>query len=246
MFKGQIVDDAGDSDWNLTFSLIVLELEVHIPFIAVMGRIGDGNTEFHRFCFPGGDYSVHGGNGNWRVDSRKNGTGMEFIYVITATLEDTFVVSPLLMFPVLKVIGMIGFRILAILDIFLMILVGALCGRGCRERISIHIRYMGTAGVESVDSLLTRGGMSSMLETTALIFCAVSYGGVLETTGTLCVLVEKILNEECGNYLPSHSVEYLWNCNGWYACRQCGGVSAICVYVLDTADYGDAVCVFKY
>ena len=55
---------------------------------------------------------------------------MEFIYVITATLEDTFVVSPLLMFPVLKVIGMIGFRILAILDIFLMILVGALCGRG--------------------------------------------------------------------------------------------------------------------
>lgn len=36
MFKGQIVDDAGDSDWNLTFSLIVLELEVHIPFIAVI------------------------------------------------------------------------------------------------------------------------------------------------------------------------------------------------------------------
>ena len=90
---------------------------------ADLGRIGDENTEFHRFCFPGGDYSVHGGNGNWRVDSRKNGTGMEFIYVITATLEDTFVVSPLLMFPVLKVIGMIGFRILAILDIFLMILV---------------------------------------------------------------------------------------------------------------------------
>ncbi|WP_418714786.1 hypothetical protein [Blautia hydrogenotrophica] len=36
MFKGQIVDDAGDSDWNLTFSLIVLELEVHIPFITVI------------------------------------------------------------------------------------------------------------------------------------------------------------------------------------------------------------------
>ena len=36
MFKGQIVDDAGDSDWNLTFSLIVLELDVHIPFITVI------------------------------------------------------------------------------------------------------------------------------------------------------------------------------------------------------------------
>lgn len=36
MFKGQIVDDAGDSDWNLTFSLIVLEVEVHIPFITVI------------------------------------------------------------------------------------------------------------------------------------------------------------------------------------------------------------------
>ena len=38
MFKGQIVDDAGDSDWNLTFSLIVLEVEVHIPFITVIAR----------------------------------------------------------------------------------------------------------------------------------------------------------------------------------------------------------------
>ena len=36
MFKGQIVDDAGDSDWNLTFSLIVLEVEVHIHFITVI------------------------------------------------------------------------------------------------------------------------------------------------------------------------------------------------------------------
>ena len=36
MFKGQIVDDAGDSDWNLTFSLIVLEVEGHIPFITVI------------------------------------------------------------------------------------------------------------------------------------------------------------------------------------------------------------------
>lgn len=129
-----------------------------------------------------------------------NGAGMESIHVITTTLEDTFVISPLLMLPVLMVVGMIVFRIPAIPGIFLMILVGALCavfvqGADLRTVVnSIHMGYMGNTGIESVDSLLTRGGMSSMLETTALIFCAVSYGGVLETTGTLRVLVEKILS----------------------------------------------------
>lgn len=47
--------------------------------------------------------------------------------------------------------------------------------------------------METVDSLLSRGGLSSMLGTASLIFCAISYGGVLEATGTLKILIEKIL-----------------------------------------------------
>lgn len=40
----------------------------------------------------------------------------------------------------------------------------------------------------------TRGGMNSMLGTASLILCAISYGGILEATGVLKVLVAKVLN----------------------------------------------------
>ena len=82
-----------------------------------------------------------------------------------------------------------------------MTLVGGLCGFFVQGAdlgsviTSIHTGYVGNTGVESVDSLLTRGGLSSMLGTASLIFCAISYGGVLEATGTLRIIIEMILKK---------------------------------------------------
>lgn len=131
--------------------------------------------------------------------SSGDGAGMDSIQTILTTLDDSFVIHPLLMLPVLMVVGMILFKIPAIPGIFLMSLVGALCavfvqGADLGAVItSIHTGYVGNTGVETVDSLLSRGGLSSMLGTASLIFCAISYGGILEATGTLRILIEKIL-----------------------------------------------------
>jgi NhaC family Na+:H+ antiporter len=49
-------------------------------------------------------------------------------------------------------------------------------------------------GYEGLDSLFSRGGMSSMLETVWLIISAMAFGGVMENTGLLARLVKPILD----------------------------------------------------
>jgi len=53
--------------------------------------------------------------------------------------------------------------------------------------------YSSTTGVADVDDLLSRGGMSSMLNTIWLVICALSFGAVLEHAGILKRLVQSAL-----------------------------------------------------
>jgi NhaC family Na+:H+ antiporter len=53
--------------------------------------------------------------------------------------------------------------------------------------------YVSTTGVVTVDDLLTRGGMSSMLTTIWLIICALCFGAVLEHAGMLERLIRSAL-----------------------------------------------------
>lgn len=130
----------------------------------------------------------------------QNADSLEAINIITTTLEQNFVISPLLVLPVLMVVGMVIFKIPALPGILLMILVGAFCGYFVQGDtltntiMAIHYGYVGNTGVPDVDSLLTRGGLSSMLGTASLIFCAICYGGILEAIGVLRVLVNKLLS----------------------------------------------------
>lgn len=130
----------------------------------------------------------------------KSGASMEAIDIITETLQKEFVISPLLILPILMVFLMIVLKIPAIPGIALMAFVGAVCGilvQGCSlsDAIqSIHYGFTGNTGVEMVDELLTRGGMDSMMGTTSLIFWAIAYGGLLEGCGIMDVLVRNILS----------------------------------------------------
>ncbi len=54
--------------------------------------------------------------------------------------------------------------------------------------------YQSNSGDEAVDDLLSRGGMSSMLNTIWLILTALTFGAVLETVGLLKKVVESILS----------------------------------------------------
>lgn len=49
-------------------------------------------------------------------------------------------------------------------------------------------------GYEGLDSLFSRGGMASMLNTIWLIISAMAFGGVLEYTGLLARLLQPIVN----------------------------------------------------
>jgi Na+:H+ antiporter, NhaC family len=53
--------------------------------------------------------------------------------------------------------------------------------------------FVASTGHPSVDELLSRGGLTSMLETIALIICALAFGGVMERAGFLATLAAAIL-----------------------------------------------------
>ncbi|WP_276606630.1 Na+/H+ antiporter NhaC [Mangrovimicrobium sediminis] len=53
--------------------------------------------------------------------------------------------------------------------------------------------YVSSSGNEFLDALLSKGGMSSMLNTVWLILCALGFGGVLERTGILGYLLQLAL-----------------------------------------------------
>lgn len=53
--------------------------------------------------------------------------------------------------------------------------------------------YSSSTGNAALDSLLTRGGMSSMLNTVWLIICAMEFGSVMEQTQLLQRILSAIL-----------------------------------------------------
>jgi NhaC family Na+:H+ antiporter len=55
--------------------------------------------------------------------------------------------------------------------------------------------YTSSSGIEAVDNLLTKGGLESMLYTVSLVICAMMYGGIMEKTNQLRVVVNVILKK---------------------------------------------------
>ncbi|MGS0727352.1 Na+/H+ antiporter NhaC family protein, partial [Shewanella sp. 0m-11] len=53
--------------------------------------------------------------------------------------------------------------------------------------------YTANTGDEVLDNLLSRGGMSSMINTVWLILCAMTFGGIMEVTGLLKRILQSIL-----------------------------------------------------
>ena len=59
--------------------------------------------------------------------------------------------------------------------------------------IALFDGYSSASGNEFLDALLSKGGMSSMLNTVWLIICALGFGGILERTGILTFLLRLAL-----------------------------------------------------
>jgi len=125
---------------------------------------------------------------------------MSDVTILMNGLKDNFYISPILLLPPLFVILMVVFKIPAMPGLFAGALLGVLFavifqGGNLGELIGITMYdgYVSTTGIEFLDELLTRGGLSSMFYSSVLVLCAMVIGGVLDASDMLKTICEKLL-----------------------------------------------------
>ena len=122
------------------------------------------------------------------------------IEALQQVLKDNFNLNPLLFIAPAAVIIMAIKKLPALASIFIgamigMIFVpifqgGSLADAACYE---LYAGYVSETGNAFVDDLLTRGGIESMFYSTSLCLIALAFAGVLEGSGMLTVLCQKLL-----------------------------------------------------
>ncbi len=123
----------------------------------------------------------------------------ENVEQILSILQANFSLNPLLLIPPCLVIVMVIKKIPALPALLGGSLLGGICAM-IFQKIDmgtvIVVSYEGfvsETGFEMVDTLLSRGGMKSMLYTVSLIMCALSFGGVMEKSRMLESIASAIL-----------------------------------------------------
>ena len=124
---------------------------------------------------------------------------MSAIEQMKSGLSASFTISPFLLLPPLAVIFAISRKVPAIPGIFIGIILGALMGpifQGVDFGQILDVSYGGyvsETGIESIDSLLSAGGLMNMMYSISLTILAMMFGGIMEKTGQLEVIVEKLV-----------------------------------------------------
>jgi NhaC family Na+:H+ antiporter len=62
-----------------------------------------------------------------------------------------------------------------------------------RIAAAVNTGYPARTGVEIVDKLLARGGLMSMMETQLVAFTAFAFGGIMQKTGMLTVILDRVM-----------------------------------------------------
>jgi len=115
-----------------------------------------------------------------------------------STLSNNFQIGPLLLIPPLLVIIMAVKKMPAIPSLIIAAFTGALFamifqGASLADVTNaMNYGYSSSTGFEFVDELLTRGGVQNMMWTVSLGFIALSFGGIMEKTYMLEVILNKI------------------------------------------------------
>lgn len=126
---------------------------------------------------------------------------MSSIIEIKEGLSSTFNISPFLLIPPLAVIVSIAFKVPAIPGITIGILLGiieAFIFQGATFGQILTASYEGfvsETGLAAIDELLTAGGLDGMMYSISLTIIAMMFGGIMEKTGQLEVIVEVILRK---------------------------------------------------
>ncbi len=119
---------------------------------------------------------------------------------LTAALTKTFRLSPLLLLAPAVLLGLVIRKVPALPALMAGVLTGIVLlltvqdGSVAVALDALYDGYAGNTGIEAVDELLSRGGLTSMLDTIALIVCALAFGGAMEVSGMLPSLARGILS----------------------------------------------------
>lgn len=118
---------------------------------------------------------------------------------ILDSLQANFVISPWLFSVPCLVVGLVIMRMPALPALLIGAFAGGLCAMIVQDSpLSSVLQvandgYAASTGIASVDELLTRGGLSSMFGTLAIILTAMCFGGVMERSGMLGALAGVVL-----------------------------------------------------
>lgn len=121
------------------------------------------------------------------------------IETILSTLRGNFFIHPILLLPPLLVIVMVIKRIPPLPALLGGTIIGGIFAMATQSRSLADVvqvaqsGFASATGVPTVDNLLSRGGLESMMSTVALIICALSFGGIMEQTGMLEAVARSLL-----------------------------------------------------
>ncbi|MFD2191647.1 Na+/H+ antiporter NhaC [Pistricoccus aurantiacus] len=121
------------------------------------------------------------------------------ITAINTGLADNFMLSLWTILPVVLVIGLAVMRMPAIPVLFTGVVLGGLTALLFQDAPVKDIftyafsGYEITTGVDEIDGLLNRGGIQSMTWVITLLLIALSFGGILESTGCMRAIIEAVV-----------------------------------------------------
>lgn len=172
---------------NLAPAMAGTDVFTHVKFMMKPTMISYGITLIF-FLIVGLKY------GNTNAD-------MTTIQVMKDGIQNSFNISPVLLIPPVVVIVSISRKMPAIPGIFLGIVLGAILapiyqGANFGDILSAsYSGYVSQTGIEAIDELLTAGGLEGMMFSISLTLIAMMFGGIMETTGQLEVIVNKLISK---------------------------------------------------
>lgn len=127
------------------------------------------------------------------------GADLSAIEEIQMGISQNFNITPLLLIPPIVVIILVAKKMPAIPGIFIGVILGMIFapifqGASFGDILSAGFSgYVSETGLEVIDELLTAGGMEGMMYSISLTIIAMMFGGIMEKTGQLEVIVNALL-----------------------------------------------------
>lgn len=125
---------------------------------------------------------------------------MSAVTEMSEGLQALFTINPLLLLPPVIVIVAVALKVSAIPGIVMGIFAGVIVGFVFQDGMTFGdvlnagmSGYTCESGIEALDSLLTSGGIENMMYSVSLTIIAMMFGGIMEKTGMLEVVVNKIV-----------------------------------------------------